>query len=111
MSSKPQAVLWNSYQAGDSGCPLTDVIKRRGRGTESRNKLPTDLKVHVEILRREIEIVQPSRIVALGACAEKLLVEYVPEVREKVRRGWHFAYGARPGRSEGFEAQLRAAIE
>jgi hypothetical protein len=27
---------------------LTDVIKRRGRGSGSRNKLPTDLKVHAK---------------------------------------------------------------
>jgi uracil-DNA glycosylase len=69
-----------------------------------------DFPVHLDLLRREIDIVKPLRIVALGVCAEQLLYEYLPEVREKVRRVWHFAYGARPGSAAGFEAQLRSAI-
>lgn len=111
MSSKPQAVLWNSYQAGDSGCPPYGRYQKARQGERVSKQTAHGLKSSCEILRREIEIVQPSRIVALGACAERLLVEYVPEVREKVRRVWHFAYGARAGKSEGFEKQLRAAIE
>jgi uracil-DNA glycosylase len=89
---------------------LTDVVKRRGKGSESSRKLPADFRVHIGLLRREIEIIQPSRIVALGSSAEQLLLEHLPEVREKVRRAWHFAYGARPGRAGGFKAKLRTAI-
>jgi hypothetical protein len=89
---------------------LTDVIKKRGQGSESCKRLPADFPLHLDLLRREIDIIQPSRIVALGACAEQLLLEYLPEVGKDVRRVWHFAYGTRPGRAEGFEAQLRAAI-
>jgi len=89
---------------------LTDVIKRRGKGSESRKTLPADFRVHIDLLRREIEIIQPSRIVALGSSAEQLLLENLPEVRERVRRAWHFAYGARPGRAEDFKAKLRTAI-
>lgn len=89
---------------------LTDVIKRRGKGSESRKSMPVDFPLHLEILRREIKIIQPYRIIALGDCAEQLLVDHMPEVQEKVRRVWHFAYGSRPGKADGFEAQLRAAI-
>ena len=69
-----------------------------------------DFPVHLDVLRREIDIIQPTRIVALGACAEELLMEHLPQVRERVRRVWHFAYGTRPGKADGFEAKLRAAI-
>ena len=89
---------------------LTDVIKRRGKSSESCWRLPVDFPLHLDLLRREIDIVQPSRIIALGACAERLLLEHLPEVQKDLRRAWHFAYGTRPGRAEGFEAQLRAAI-
>ncbi len=89
---------------------LTDVIKRRGTRSESRKALPEDFRLHIEILRREIEIVRPDRIVALGRLAEQLLLEHVPEVRKDVRWAWHFAYGTRPGKADGFEASLRAAI-
>ena len=106
-----RALLYGTLaRLGVPDAHLTDVIKRRGRGSESRKSLPTDFSVHVDLLRREIDIIQPFRIVALGVCAEQLLLEHLPEVREKVRRVWHFAFGARPGRAEGFEAQLRAAI-
>lgn len=95
---------------GISDAHLTDIIKRRGKGSESRRALPADFPVHLDLLRREIEIIQPFRIVALGVCAEQLLLENIPDVQKKVRRVWHFAYGARPGRASGFEAQLRAAV-
>lgn len=64
---------------------LTDVIKRRGKGSESRKRLPADFPLHLDLLRREIGIIQPFRIVALGACAEQLLLEHLPEVREDAR--------------------------
>jgi hypothetical protein len=89
---------------------LTDVIKRRGESSESCNKLPPDFSVHLDLLRREIDIIQPSRIVVLGYCAEKLLLDHLPDVREKVRRVWHFAYGARGSNAAVFEKQMRAAI-
>jgi hypothetical protein len=110
-SHPSRALLYGTLiKLGAPDAHLTDVIKRRGKGSESRNTLPADLHIHLDLLRREIDIIQPVRIVALGVCAEQLLLEHVPEVREKVRRVWHFAFGARPGRAEGFEAQLRAAI-
>lgn len=89
---------------------LTDVIKRRGKGSESKKTFPTDFSVHLGILRREIDIINPSRIVALGYCAEWLLAEYLPELQKKVRRVWHFAYGARPGKADGFEQRFRDAV-
>jgi uracil-DNA glycosylase len=89
---------------------LTDVIKRRGVGSESCESLPPDFPLHLELFRREIDIINPSRIIAFGVCAEQLLLQHLPDVRKKVRRVWHFAYGARPGNAGGFETQLRQAI-
>lgn len=110
-SHPSRALLYGTLiKVGVPDAHLTDVIKRRGKGSESRKMLPADFRVHVDLLRREIDIIQPLRIVALGVCAEQLLLEHLPEVRERVRGIWHFAFGARPGRAEGFEAQLRAAI-
>jgi uracil-DNA glycosylase len=91
---------------------LTDVIKKRGPGGESRKKLPSDFSVHLDLLRREIAIIQPSRIVALGECAEQLLRDYLPDLQDKVRGAKHFAWGARPGTGNDvvFETEFRAAI-
>ena len=97
-------------ELGVPNAHLTDVIKRRGRGSESCKALPSDFNRHLEIVRHEIDIVQPERIIALGACAERLLVEYLPRERHKIRKVWHFAYGARPGRGRGFMEQMRCAI-
>jgi hypothetical protein len=100
---------------------LTDVIKRRGTSGESCKKLPADFSVHLDLLGREIDIIQPCRIVALGKCAEKLLLDNLPaELGEMVRLAWHFSYGAYgfskdpaipPSKyAVGFEKLMRAAI-
>jgi hypothetical protein len=94
---------------GVADAHLTDVIKKRGKGSESRKKLPSDFVVHLDILRREIEIIQPSRVVALGECAEWLLHNHLPDLKDKVHGTKHFAWGVR-GNNVAFETEFRAAI-
>jgi hypothetical protein len=72
---------------------LTDVIKKRGKGSESCKGLPSDFSVRLALLRREIDIIQPCRIVALGDCAEQLLRDHLRDLKDKVRRANHFAWG------------------
>jgi uracil-DNA glycosylase len=88
---------------------LTDVIKLRGKGSASRKTLPPDFEAHASVFRREIEIIQPQRIIAFGENAERLLRATFPEVTQIVRRVLHFSYAARWNRQLEFVEQLRAA--
>ena len=63
---------------------LTDVIKRRGKGSESRKRLPADFPLHLDLLRREIGIIQPFRIVALALAPNSFCLSTCPR-SEKTR--------------------------
>jgi hypothetical protein len=58
---------------------LTDIYKRRGKSGALRAGLPDDFHDHVSLFRKEIEILQPTRIVALGHLAHRLLTQHVSE--------------------------------
>ena len=90
---------------------LTDLYKKRGECGALRTGLPDDFEEHVNLFRREIEILQPIRIVALGHLAHQLLMQHVPECKPMLRLIWHFSYAVRYGKLSQYEADMRRAIE
>lgn len=89
---------------------LTDLYKRRGECSSLRAGLPDDFHDHVRLFRREIEILQPTRIVALGHLAYRLLKQHLAEWQPALRRIWHFSYVVRYGKLSQYEANMRRAI-
>ncbi|HEY5044186.1 MAG TPA: hypothetical protein VIK53_19620 [Verrucomicrobiae bacterium] len=98
--------------AGD--CHLTDFYKRRGLAGELRiNGIPSDFNKHLKVFLKEVELLRPSTILALGWDAYRLLLQ-TPElngVLKKVglERIWHFGT-VRHGNRVEFQARLRRAI-
>jgi hypothetical protein len=86
------------------------LYKRRGRAGALRHGLPPDFGEHVEFFRKELAILQPTRIVALGDLAYQLLSRYVPEVRLLLKKIWHFAYVARYNKQAAYVIQMREAF-
>ena len=89
---------------------LTDVYKKRGISSALGKGLPADFAEHVSFLRSEIELLKPTRVIALGELAFQLLDTHVPEVRNRLAKVWHFAYAARPGKLDEWESQWRTAL-
>ena len=65
--------------------------------------------MHLDILRTELEIVQPSRIIALGGTAEKYLRKYFPSLNQ----GWpvsSIGASALPINFRGFRRSFRRQL-
>lgn len=97
-------------KVGAANAHLTDLYKKRGRSGALRQGLPEDFEEHLVFFRKEIEILQPTRVVALGQLAYDLLVQHAAELRPMLRRMWHFSYVVRSGRLSQYEANMRRAI-
>jgi hypothetical protein len=95
---------------GEPNAHLTDVYKKRGDCNELRSGLPDDFQEHLKLFRKEIEILQPTRIVALGQLSYQLLMQHVPDWRPAFRRVWHFSYAVRTGRLSEYEVDMCRAI-
>jgi hypothetical protein len=100
---------------GVGNAHLTDFYKRRGKSGTLRkrihaNEIPADLMEHIEFLRAEIALLNPSRIVALGHDAHWLLKRYVPEVLPILSRMWHFSYVVRCNKTAFYEDNARVAF-
>lgn len=89
---------------------LTDLYKKRGPGGALRNGLPDDFSAHVAFFRRELAILRPTRVVALGDDAYHLLRTHVSEIAPVLTKMWHFGYAVRYGRLREWEANARAAL-
>ena len=97
-------------KVGASDAHLTDLYKKRGRSSELRNGLPDDFAKHVLFFRREVEILKPTRVVAVGTLAYDLLFEHFAELRPILGRMWHFSYVVRKAILHLYEADMRKAI-
>jgi uracil-DNA glycosylase len=101
-------------KVGASNVHLTDLYKRRGEPSSLKNLLPhqfpKDFPEHLKFFRREIEILKPTRVVALGMLAYKLLRVYVPELNQDLGQMWHFSYVWQSGKSHLYEAHMKRAI-
>jgi|SRR5665213_628523 len=101
---------------GASNFHLTDIYKRRGKSSELRKCLPPDLKPlptdfseHLMFFKKEVALLRPTRIVALGEIAQILLSLHFPELKP-IRRMWHFAYAVQQGKLDQYEDNMRSAI-
>lgn len=93
--------------AGD--CHLTDLYKRRGRAGELRNRTPQDFDEHRKVFLKEVELLRPSTVLALGWDAYHFLLTHTPELSSILKRVWHFG-AVRHGHLVQFQASLRSAI-
>jgi hypothetical protein len=82
-------------KVGLADAHLTDVYKQRGAASAMRHHRPADLQEHIVILRREIELLRPRRIIGMGDLAHELLWGSLPECRPIIRSVRHFAYVTR----------------
>jgi hypothetical protein len=95
---------------GASNAHLTDLYKRRGHSSALRDGLPRDFQSHLKVFRRELEILNPKRVIAIGWIAYNLLRGHLSELNPILGRMWHFSYVARSGKSHLYEAHMRRAI-
>jgi hypothetical protein len=98
------------HRLGLANAHLTDIYKRRGGCGALREGLPEDFHEHVSWFREEIELLQPTCIIALGNLAFELLDKHVPECKPMLKKVWHFAYAARYGKLSQYEADLVRAV-
>jgi hypothetical protein len=97
-------------KAGLANAHLTDLYKKRGVSNSLERELPHDFQIHLNLFRKEIEILQPKLIVALGQLAQKLLIQNLKEWQPAIPRIWHFSYVVRAGKESQYEANMRAII-
>lgn len=98
--------LLEKYGASDAH--ITDVIKSRGRVDDP---YPADIAADRYFFDRELEIVRPTRIVAMGKKVYDLLQFALAGTGIQIRQVWHYAYPGRyPQRIEEFEEQMRGAL-
>jgi len=72
---------------GHADAHLTDVYKGRGASTWLKDgDVPADFERHVQLLRRELDLLKPRRIVAMGHRATRLLAKHLSERNERGRR-------------------------
>lgn len=94
-----------------SNAHLTDLYKKRGRSRALRKEpLPNDFNDHLLFFRREIEILQPTRVVAVGELAYDLMFQHLNELRPILGLMWHFSFVVRSGLLHQYEANMRRAI-
>ena len=89
---------------------LTDLYKKRGQAGELKNGLPTDFQEHLEFFLKEVDILQPTTILAMGKDAYNLLRQHTPKLYKRCFRVWHFGT-VRRGKLEEFQTSLRNGIK
>ena len=97
-------------RVGAADAHLTDLFKRRGKSSALLGGLPNDFQEHVTFLRREISLLSPTRVIAVGQLSYDLLTAHVPEVRPILHKIYHFSYIARYNKVAEYEANIRAAM-
>jgi hypothetical protein len=101
-------------KVGLQNAHLTDLYKKRGWSSELErcppDDFPDDFPDHVKFFKEEIEILQPTLIVALGQLAQRLLIQKVTEWKLAVPRIWHFSHVVREGKESQYEANMREMI-
>jgi hypothetical protein len=88
---------------------LTDLYKRRGRAGELRQEIPNDFEEHRNVFLKELELLRPSVVLAMGWLSFNLLSKHTPELRSILKRVWHFGV-VRHGKLLQFQSSLRGAI-
>lgn len=89
---------------------LTDLYKLRGRSGGLKGTLPPDFSSHVAFFRRELGLLNPTRVVAIGDLAFTLLSKHVPETRPSLAKMKHFAYFVRRNEPELYADHMRSIL-
>jgi len=95
---------------GAADAHLTDLYKQRGKSGSLKDGLPLDFSEHLQFFRKELALLKPERVIALGDDAFKLLTRHVPEVRHILGKMWHFAYVGRYQKVQFYPDNMRAAF-
>jgi len=104
-------VFYETLQkVGLANAHLTDLYKKRGYSNSLKNGLPVDFEKHLILFRKEIEILQPKLIVALGQLAQRLLIQNLRDWRPAIPRIWHFSYVVRACKESEYAANMREII-
>jgi len=99
--------LLTEYGAGNTH--LTDVIKSRGRVDDP---YPTNIAPDKAFFDRELDIVDPKRIIAFGDKVHDMLRFMLAGYGIPVMKTWHYATAGRwPQRAAIFSEQLRNACD
>jgi hypothetical protein len=96
---------------GAANAHLTDIYKRRGHSNDVDVESEKDFNDHLLLFRKEIEILRPTRIIAMGVESRNRLRWHMPELELIVKDEWHYMYAIRSGRRSEYELKMRAAIE
>ncbi|MBO3798313.1 MAG: uracil-DNA glycosylase family protein [Thermoproteota archaeon] len=96
-----------------SGPLITDLVKCRGEAGKKMKRIPENC---IRFLKREIEIVNPEAIVAMGNDAKHLLSRYSNELGieglfKKENTIWHYAYAKRMNRIDEYKKQFREVMK
>ena len=89
---------------------LTDLYKKRGQAGELKNGLPADFQEHLQFFLKEVDLLQPTTILAMGKDAYNLLRRHTPKLSKRCFRVWHFG-AVRHGNLEEFQTSLRNGIK
>jgi hypothetical protein len=89
--NKGRRLLYDSLLACGAGqAHLTDVVKSRAKGHESRDWPPERLKPHIDLLRRELDELKPEKLILLGDDARQLFSAHFPKEATSARMVPHF---------------------
>jgi hypothetical protein len=94
---------------GAGGAHLTDLYKRRGRSGELSGRIPADFQQHLDMFMREVALIRPEKLIAIGQLAHDLLSAHLPELRPKLHQMWHFSYARRVPR-EAYRKNMERAL-
>lgn len=89
---------------------LTDLYKRRGPAGELKGEPPADFQEHLQFFLKEVDLLQPTTILAMGNDAYNLLHRHTPKLFKRCFRVWHFGT-VRHRKLEEFQTSLRNGIK
>lgn len=99
------------HKAGLQNAHLTDLYKRRDFAGALERLIPDDFLEHVNLFKKEIQILKPTLIVGLGQLAQRLLIQNLPDWKPMIPRIYHFAHVERVGMTSGqYETNMRKII-
>lgn len=108
--SRHDRLLYDTLKAnGFEHAHLTDVSKEIGPGAEDIT--PAERQRNIPFFERELEILEPTLVVALGEKAENEL-EWMDATDDvETTRVNHYSWAGRWGKEETFERQIREVAD
>lgn len=108
--SRHDRLLYDTLNAnGFANAHLTDVSKETGPGDEDIS--PAERQRNVPYFERELKILQPTLLVALGEKAEQELNWMDATDDIETMRVNHYSWAGRWGKEETFERQIRKVAD